>query len=127
MAELEARIANFQKKSFGLFVHYGAYMQYKNGEWAMNLRHHDPIEYEEKALAFDYSSFDANKLVAAAKSAGAKYITFTTRHHDGFSLYDTRGLSDYDVMHTPNGKDIVKEFTDACHKNDIMPFYIIPR
>ncbi|MEG2923576.1 MAG: alpha-L-fucosidase [Oscillospiraceae bacterium] len=122
MAELEARIANFQKKSFGLFVHYGAYMQYKNGEWAMNLRHHDPIEYEKKALAFDYSSFDANKLVAAAKSAGAKYITFTTRHHDGFSLYDTRGLSDYDVMHTPNGKDIVKEFTDACHKNDIMPF-----
>ena len=122
MARIESRIENFKKCGFGLFVHYGAYVQYKNGEWVMNLREHDKAEYEAKAIGFDYSSFDANKLVASAKAAGARYITFTTRHHDGFSLYDTRGLSDYDVMHTPNGRDIVKEFTDACHANDIMPF-----
>ncbi|MEG2958405.1 MAG: alpha-L-fucosidase [Oscillospiraceae bacterium] len=119
---VEPRITAFAQRGFGLFVHYGAYIQYENGEWAMNLRHHDPAQYEEKALAFDYSSFNAANLIAAAKSAGARYITFTTRHHDGFSLYDTRGLSDYDVMHTRGGKDIVKEFTDACHASGIMPF-----
>lgn len=58
----------------------------------------------------------------AAKAAGARYLTFTARHHDGFSMYDTRGLSDYDVMHTPGGRDILKEWIDACHANDILPF-----
>ncbi|WP_053985119.1 alpha-L-fucosidase [Niameybacter massiliensis] len=119
---MEERIKQFQKRGFGLFVHYGAYVQYENGEWVMNLRQHDPENYEKKALELDYSSFDAKKVIHAAKISGAKYITFTTRHHDGFSLYDTRGLTDYDVMHTPNGKDIVKEFVDACHEADIMPF-----
>lgn len=119
---MEKRIREFQQRGFGLFVHYGAYIQYENGEWAMDLRKHDPLVYEEKALALDYSSFDAKKVVHAAKISGAKYITFTTRHHDGFSLYDTRGLTEYDIMHTPNGRDIVKEFVDACHEADVMPF-----
>lgn len=115
-------VRNFQQKGFGLFVHYGPYVQYNQGEWALNLCKHNPEEYAQKAIACDYSSFDAKHIIAAAKASGARYVTFTTRHHDGFSLYDTRGLSDYDVMHTPNGKDIVKEFVDACHANDIMPF-----
>ncbi|MEG0763016.1 MAG: alpha-L-fucosidase [Oscillospiraceae bacterium] len=121
-AKLKPYIADFQSRGFGLFVHYGAYIQYNNGEWAMKLRNHNAKEYEQKALALDYSSFNADNLIASAKACGAKYITFTTRHHDGFSLYDTRGLSDYDIMHTKNGRDVVKEFTDACHNNDIMPF-----
>lgn len=119
---MEPYIENFRQKGFGLFVHYGAYVQYQHGEWALNARNMVPEEYERRALACDFSSFNADHLVKAAKMAGARYITFTTRHHDGFSLYDTRGLSDYDVMHTPNGRDLVKEFVDACHKNDIMPF-----
>lgn len=119
---VEPRIENFRRKALGLFVHYGAYVQYEHGEWVLNLRNLDPAEYERKALSFDYSCFDANNIIKAAKACGAKYVTFTTRHHDGFSLYDTRGLSDYDIMHTPNGRDIVKEFCDACHANDIMPF-----
>ncbi|MGL4800099.1 MAG: alpha-L-fucosidase [Cellulosilyticaceae bacterium] len=119
---METRIQTFQKRGFGLFVHYGPYIQYENGEWVMNLRKHDVEKYERKALALDYSSFDAKKVIHAAKISGAKYITFTTRHHDGFSLYDTRGLTTYDVMHTPNGRDVVKEFIDACHEADIMPF-----
>lgn len=120
--KIEKRIEEFQKKALGLFVHYGPYVQYENGEWVQKIRQHDPVIYEQKALSCDYSSFDANNLIEAAKLAGAKYITFTTRHHDGFSLYDTKGLSTYDVMHTPNGKDIVGEFVKACHDNDIMPF-----
>lgn len=119
---LKPYIENFRQKALGLFVHYGPYIQYRHGEWALNLNHMDPAEYERRARSFDYSSFDAENLIHAAKLAGARYITFTTRHHDGFSLYDTRGLSDYDVMHTPNGRDLVKEFVDACHQHGIMPF-----
>ena len=51
-----------------------------------------------------------------AKDAGCRYITLTTRHHDGFLLYDTRGLNTYDVMHTPYGRDIVADFVTACYK-----------
>lgn len=121
--KIEPRIENFRKQSLGLFVHYGAYVQYQHGEWTLNLRQMDPKEYEKRALEYDYSSFNADNIIRAAKMCGAHYVTFTTRHHDGFSLYDTRGLSDYDIMHTPNGRDIVKEFADACHKNGIMPFF----
>ena len=120
---MEKRIRAFQQLGFGLFVHYGPYVQYESGEWAYELCRIDPKEYEKKALSCDYSSFDAEKIAPAAKSCGAKYVTFTTRHHDGFSLYDTRGLSDYDVMHTPNGRDLVREFVDACRRNDIVPFF----
>ena len=118
----EPRIERFRQKALGLFVHYGAYVQYEHGEWVLNLREMDPETYAQRALSFDYSSFDADNIIKAAKACGAKYVTFTARHHDGFSLYDTRGLSDYDIMHTPNGGDIVKAFCDACHANDIMPF-----
>lgn len=124
---MEKRIRAFQQLGFGLFVHYGPYVQYESGEWAYELCRIDPKEYEKKALSCDYSSFDAEKIAAAAKSCGAKYVTFTTRHHDGFSLYDTRGLSDYDVVHTPNGRDLVREFVDACRRNDIVPFFITRR
>ena len=120
---MEKRIRAFQQLGFGLFVHYGPYVQYESGEWAYELCRIDPKEYEKKALSCDYSSFDAEKIAAAAKSCGAKYVTFTTRHHDGFSLYDTRGLSDYDVVHMPNGRDLVREFVDACRRNDIVPFF----
>lgn len=119
---LESRIERFRQKGLGLFVHYGPYVQYQHGEWTLNLRQMDPAVYESKALCYDYSCFDAENIIKAAKACGARYVTFTARHHDGFSLYDTRGLSDYDIMHTPNGRDIVKEFCDACHANGIMPF-----
>lgn len=116
-------ILEFEKLALGLFVHFGPYSQYEQGEWVLNLQKLDPAAYEKRALETDYSSFRAENLVRAAKLAGCKYITLTTRHHDGFSLYDTRGLSDYDVMHTPNGRDLVAEFVDACRKEDIVPFF----
>ena len=119
---VEKRIKDFYEKGLGLFIHYGPYVQYEHGEWAMKLRNMDPDLYEKKALECSYSSFCADNLVKAAKAAGARYLTFTARHHDGFSMYDTRGLSEYDVMHTPGGRDILKEWIDACHANDILPF-----
>ena len=65
----------------------------------------------------------AKELVETAKSAGCKYITLTTRHHEGFSLYDTCGLSDFDAPHSPTGRDLVREFVDACNEAGIIPFF----
>ena len=62
-------------------------------------------------------------MVAVAKKAGCRYITLTTRHHDGFSLYDTCGLNDYDATHSACGRDLIKEFVDECNKADILPFF----
>lgn len=123
MIEPKKYILDFEALGMGLFVHYGVYSKFEQGEWVLKLHNLDPKEYEEIARQTDFSSFDAKNLVHAAKSAGAKYITLTTRHHDGFSLYDTRGLSDYDVMHTPNGRDLIKEFVDACREESIIPFF----
>ncbi len=116
-------ILNFEKYGMGLFIHYGVYSQYEQGEWVLNLHNMDPKEYEKVARSTDFSSFDAKNFVKAAKSVGAKYVTLTTRHHDGFSLYDTRGLSDYDVMHTPNGRDLIAEYVDACREEGLVPFF----
>jgi alpha-L-fucosidase len=63
------------------------------------------------------------EIVRVAQSAGCKYICLTTRHHDGFSLYDTCGLNDYDAPHALAGRDLVREFVDECRKADIVPFF----
>lgn len=114
-------IAQFEQRGFGMFIHWGLYSQLAQGEWTMNLHHISNEKYTELFKNFTAEDFDARKIVALAKQAGMKYITLTTRHHDGFSLYDTRGLTDYDVMHTPCGRDLVKEFVEACREEDILP------
>ena len=75
-------------------------------------------EYAKVAKAFYPHNFDARQWIAAIKKSGARYITFTTRHHEGFSMWDTK-QSDYNIMHTPYGKDIVKQLVDECHKQQI--------
>ena len=62
-------------------------------------------------------------MVLTAKNAGCKYITLTTRHHEGFSLYDTKGLNDFDAPHSPAGRDLIREFVDACNRHGIIPFF----
>ena len=114
-------IADFEKRGFGMFIHWGLYSQLAQGEWTMNLHHISQEKYNELFNNFTAEDFDAKKIVALAKQAGMKYVTLTTRHHDGFSLYDTRGLTDYDVMHTPCDRDLVKEFVEACREEDILP------
>lgn len=114
-------IADFEERGFGMFIHWGLYSQLAQGEWTMNLHHISQEKYTELFNNFTAADFDARKIVSLAKQAGMKYITLTTRHHDGFSLYDTRGLTDYDVMHTPCGRDLVREFIDACNEEDILP------
>lgn len=121
-ANLEAR-RWFQDAKFGLFIHWGVYSILGNGEWVMNNRNIPVKDYEKLASAFNPSQFDAAEWVSLAKAAGMKYITLITRHHDGFSMWDTR-YSDFDMMSTPYKKDIIKQLADECRKQGIkLCFY----
>lgn len=117
------KIKEFEAMKLGMFVHFGLYSIVGKGEWYMHNEKVPPKEYERLVKSFKVKKNWARKLVEQAKSFGAKYIVLTTRHHDGFSLYDTQGLTEYDVMHSPTKRDLVKEFVDECNKNDIKPFF----
>lgn len=116
-------IRNFEKLGFGMFVHFGLYSVLGKGEWAKCCLGITDEEYEKLPGRFDPKPEWARELVTAAKGAGCRYITLTTRHHDGFSLYDTCGLNEYDAVHGGCGRDLVREFVDACREQDIIPFF----
>ena len=116
------RVKDFENLGFGLFVHFGLYSLLGHGEWVYKLHKLSPGEYEPIAERFNPAADWAEKLAASAKRAGCKYITLTTRHHDGFSLFDTCGLSDYDAPHFC-GRDLIREFVDACNAEGIIPFF----
>ena len=116
-------VERFEKLGFGLFVHFGLYSVVGKGEWYRHIHHIEPSVYNAQKENFRVRKDWAKKLVQAAKKAGCKYITLTTRHHDGFSLYDTCGLSYFDAPHSACGRDLVKEFVDECNKAGIMPFF----
>lgn len=114
----------FERLGFGLFVHFGLYSMVGKGEWYLCLNPQaDAASYEAQKQRFNPSKRWAEKLVSVAKRAGCKYITLTTRHHDGFSLYDTRGLSDFDAPHSACGRDLIGEFVEACNAGGIVPFF----
>lgn len=109
----------FQDNKFGVFIHWGIYSMLGDGEWVMNNKHINYQEYTHLADGFCPSKFNADEWVKAIKEAGARYITFTTRHHDGFSMFKTNE-SKYNIVDgTPYGKDVVKALAEACKKYDI--------
>lgn len=117
-------IADFEKLGFGLFVHFGLYSVQGQGEWYLTANPNaDKEKYNQHTSKFKVAKNWARDLVSTAKKAGCKYITLTTRHHDGFSLYDTCGLSDFDAPHSASKRDLVREFVDECHKHGIVPFF----
>lgn len=117
-ANLRSR-AEFENARFGIFLHWGIYSVFGQGEWFMTNQNINCHEYAKVANAFYPHDFDASRWVAAIKDAGARYICFTTRHHDGFSMWNT-AQSDYNVVKaTPFGRDVVKELADACHSQNI--------
>ena len=111
----------FQDNKFGMFIHFGPYSVLGNGEWVMNNQNIKVTEYGRLINVFNPQNFDAKKWVGIAKSAGMKYITFTTRHHDGFSNFDTK-LSDWKITNTAFKRDLLKELADECHKQGIKLF-----
>ena len=117
------RVAAFEKLGFGIFIHWGLYAQGGRGEWAQCIYDVHPDEYAKWMDTFTAEDFNAREWAEMAKKAGAKYITLTTRHHEGFSLYDTCGLNEFDAPHSPAKRDLVREFVDACREFDIVPFF----
>ncbi len=116
-------IRRFENLGFGMFVHFGLYAQMGRGEWIKCIAGIPTEEYNKLMDTFTACDFDARAMVKMAKAAGCKYIVLTTRHHDGFSLYDTCGLSDFDAPHSPAGRDLIREYVDACNEEGIIPFF----
>ena len=114
----------FSDMKFGIFLHWGIYSMFGQGEWYMQNANIDWREYEKAASAFYPARFDANAWVEAIKGSGAKYITITSRHHDSFSMFKTE-QSDYNIVDaTPYGRDVLKELADACHEQGVrLHFY----
>lgn len=109
----------FRDARFGIFLHWGLYAMLATGEWTMTNNNLNYKEYAKLAGGFYPSKFNAAEWVAAIKASGAKYICFTSRHHEGFSMFDTK-YSDYNVVDaTPFKRDILKELADECHKQGI--------
>lgn len=120
---LKAR-EEFAGRKFGIFLHWGIYSTFAQGEWYMQNYDIDKEEYAKAARGFFPARFNAEEWVTAFKNAGAKYICFTTRHHDGFSMFDTQ-YSDYNIVKaTPFGRDVLKELVDECRRQGIaVHFY----
>ncbi len=127
----DARMQWFRDAKFGMFIHWGPCSVGKreigwgrNARRPMDISIPDPAdtkgdeEYDNYYKVFDPEKYDADAWVRFAKESGMKYMVLITKHHDGFSQFDTK-LSDYSIMASPYGRDIVKEFVDACHKHDM--------
>lgn len=108
----------FASDRFGIFIHWGIYSLFGQGEWYLQNGPLRREEYAKAANAFYPHDFDADAWSTVFKDAGARYVTFTTRHHDGFSMWDTR-QSDYNIMHTPYAKDVVAALADACRRKGL--------
>ncbi|HEO69638.1 MAG TPA: alpha-L-fucosidase, partial [Candidatus Hydrogenedentes bacterium] len=124
----------WREARFGLFVHWGP-VSLKGTEicWTRGgerrgrkdkLTGSIPVDvYDNLYKEFNPVEFDAREWIAMAKRAGMRYLVFTSKHHDGFCMFDSK-LTDYTIMHSPFGRDVVKELADACHAMDFgLGFY----
>jgi alpha-L-fucosidase len=113
----------FQDSKFGMFIHWGVYSVLGNGEWVMNNQRIDKQTYQKLPAFFNPVSYDPKEWVALAKAAGMKYITITSKHHDGFAMWDSK-LTDWDIVdRTPYGKDVLKMLAEECKKQGIKLFF----
>lgn len=113
----------FQEAKFGLFVHWGIYSVLADGEWVMNNKKIGVSDYEKLPALFDPAGYDPAEWVALVKAAGMKYITITSKHHDGFAMWDSK-VTDWDIVdRTPYKKDVLKALADECHTQGIKLFF----
>lgn len=104
---------------FGMFIHWGIYALTGVQEQAFARMDMPREEYEALASRFNPVNYDPEDIVLLAKRAGMKYICFTAKHHDGFCMWDTK-YTDYNIMHTPYGKDVLRLLADACRKHGML-------
>lgn len=108
----------FRESGLGIFIHWGIYSMFGQNEWYLN-RNVSAQEYAKAASAFYPANFNAAEWVKTFKDAGAEYICFTSRHHDGFSMWHTK-QSDYNIVDaTPFKRDVLREIVDECQKQDM--------
>lgn len=113
----------FQDAKFGLFVHWGVYSVLGKGEWVMNNDKIPFSEYEKLPPQFNPTEFDPAEWVSLVKAAGMKYITITSKHHDGFAMFDSK-LTDWDIIdRTPYKKDVLKMLAEECRKQGVKLFF----
>ena len=122
-AERRAARQWFRDAKFGMFIHWGVYSLLGQGEWVMQQRELPIGPYEWLATTFNPVKFDARAWVSLAKGAGAKYITITSRHHDGFSMFATRATPYNIVDWTPFKRDPLKELADECQRQGLKLFF----
>ena len=115
---LPEAVERWRDLRFGMFIHWGP-VSLKGTEIGWSRGKQVPVEeYDSLYKRFNPEKFNADEWVAIAKSAGMKYIVLTTKHHDGFCLWDTKE-TDYNIMNTPFGRDVTKELSDACRRAGI--------
>ncbi|MCU0248495.1 MAG: alpha-L-fucosidase [Bryobacter sp.] len=113
----------FQDAKFGLFVHWGVYSVLADGEWVMNNKKIPIGEYQKLPPQFNPEKFDAAAWVKLVKAAGMKYITITSKHHDGFAMFATKQSKWNIVDGTPYKKDPLKMLADECRKQGVQLFF----
>src|SRR5215471_14301020 len=122
----DVRMAWWREARFGMFIHWGLY-SIPAGEWNGDTKHAEwirhtakiPVEEYDKFLGqFNPTNFNATTWAKLAKAAGMKYLVITSKHHDGFCLWDSK-FTDFDVMSTPFHRDILKELEAACRREGI--------
>src|ERR1700756_4803226 len=114
---------DYQDMKFGMFIHWGVYSVLGDGEWVFHERHLKLDEYNRLPAFFDPEKFDAKTWVSLAKAAGMKYITITSRHHDGFAMFDSK-VSDWNIVQrTPYKQDPLKMLADEAHRQGIKLYF----
>lgn len=117
----EANLTWFKNAKYGMFIHYGLYSILEKGEW-VQLRDTIPVsEYAKLKDQFSAENFNADEITNIAINAGMKYITITSKHHDGFCLFETEE-TDFNVLNSPAKRDLIKELYTACEQKGLGLF-----
>ena len=120
---IHERLRWWQEARFGMFVHWGLYSLLGRHEWVMNRERIPVAEYETLARRFRAEKYDPRAWARLAREAGQKYVVLTTKHHEGFCLFDSR-LTDYKATNSPAGRDLVAEFAEAVRAEGLrVGFY----
>ena len=117
MAKSRAQVEWFSQRKLGLFLHFGLYAIEAWHEQDQMRRRIPRDEYGKLIKRFNPTQFNADRILDLAESIGMEYVCLTTKHHDGFCLWNTRETS-FNAMHTPYGRDLVRQLADACHRRN---------
>ncbi len=125
------RLAWWREARFGMFLHWGLYSilagewagRTDYAEWIRNSAHIPLPEYDKLLARFNPTQFDADRWVSLAKAAGMRYVTITSKHHDGFCLFDSKH-TDFCVRRTPFKRDIMRELAAACRRHGRWEFLL---